>query len=186
MLNHNDLKKGILFIYNNQPYEVLEYSLNFKGRGHSTAQTKIKNLITGGVISQNFKGGDTFEETAIENKEFVFVYKHRDKFVFCEVNNKSKRIELSKEQIGSGCDFLKTNQEVVGIKFNNEIINIVLPIKICLKVIEAPPAVKGDRAEAGTKQVRLETGAIISAPLFIQEGDVVEVNTQTNEYVRRV
>jgi len=186
MLAHNDLKKGILFIYNDQPYEVMEYSLSFKGRGHSVVQTKIKNLVTGNVISQNFKPSETFEEAELENIKLVFTYTHRDKYVFSNPEDKSNRIELTQEQVGDSVKFLKQNQEVTGLKFNDEIINIALPIKIQLKVTQAPPAVKGDRAESGYKQITLETGAIINAPLFVKEGDLVEVNTSTMEYVRRI
>jgi len=88
--------------------------------------------------------------------------------------------------IGEGSKFLKPNQILTGIKFQEKIINIVLPIKVQLKVIEAPPGVKGERAQAGTKPVTLETGATINVPLFIETGDIIEVNTETGEYVRRV
>jgi len=186
MLSHNDLKKGVLFIYNRQPYEVMEYSLSFKGRGHSVVQTKIKNLITGSVTSQNFKPSETFEEAELTRVNLAFVYSNRDKYVFENPDNKSQRIELTSEQVGGGANFLKQSQEVEGLKFNNKIINISLPIKVTLKVTQSPPAVKGDRAESGYKQITLETGAIVNAPLFVKEGDAIEINTETMEYVRRV
>lgn len=186
MLAHNDLRKGTLFIYNSQPYEVMEYSLNFKGRGNSVVQTKIKNLVTGNVISQNFKPSETFEEAELERVKLAFVYSNRDKYVFENQSDKSQRIELTNIHVGAGANFLKQGQQVDGLKFNNKIINISLPIKITLKVIQSPPAVKGDRAESGYKQITLETGAVINAPLFVKEGDNIEINTQTNEYVRRV
>ena len=95
-------------------------------------------------------------------------------------------MELTKEQVGEGAQFLKQNQAVKGIIFNDKIIGIDIPVKVQLKVTEAPPAVRGNRAEAGTKQVTLESGAKINAPLFVENGDVVEVNTTNAEYVRRV
>ena len=110
----------------------------------------------------------------------------RNKFSFSEEENPQKRFELTEEQIGPATKFLKPNQIVKGIVFEEKIINIALPIKINLKVIEAPPGVKGDRSQSGTKQVVLETGAKINAPLFIKEGDIIEVNTETGEYVRRI
>lgn len=186
MLNHNDLKKGVLFIYNKQPYEVLEYSLSFKGRGSSVATTKIKNLITGNVISQNFKPSETFEEAEMESIKLVFIYSNRDKYIFSKLDDKSQRIELTSEQVGENADLLKENQQVNGIKFNGKIVNISLPIKISLKVTQAPPALRAGRSDAGTKQVTLETGVKINTPVFINEGDIIEINTQTREYVRRV
>lgn len=149
-------------------------------------QLRIKNLISGNVLSQNFKPSDVFEEADIEKKPLVFVYANKGRFVFCNPNNKAERLELKEEQIGNGSKFLKNNVEVEGVLFGGKVVNIVLPIKVNLKVVEAPPALRAGRAEAGTKQVILETGATINVPIFINEGDVLEINTETEEYVRRV
>lgn len=186
MLTHNDLKKGVHFILDNQPYEVLEFFPIKKAQGRAIVQTKIKNLITGAVFEKNFHQGDTFQEAEIEKIEIKFLYSHRDKFVFCEKENSSKRFELSKEKIGEPAKFLKQNEMVQGIVFKGDIINVSLPIKVCLKVIQAPPSFSGNTAQRGTKVVKLETGAEINTPLFIEEGDIIEINTQTGEYVRRV
>jgi elongation factor P len=186
MLSFSELKKGVKIIYNNEPYEIIEHSLMFKGRGHSTLAVKLKNLISGNIISTTFHPSDSFEEAEIEKIKAKFLYSHRDKYVFCEEKNPSQRFELTSETIGSASQFLKPNQVLEAIQFRGEIVNIVLPIKIQLKVVEAPPGVKGERAQAGTKQVTLETGAKINVPLFVEQGDIVEVNTETGEYVRRV
>jgi len=186
MLNHVDLKKGVQFIYNGYPWVVLESNLNFQGRGGSCMQIKMKNIITGNVLSQNFKPSDTFEEPDIENKNLLFVFANKGKFVFCNPQNKAERIELTEEQLGAGVKFLKSNVEVEGVLFQGKIVNIILPIKVVLKVVEAPPSLRAGRAEAGTKQVVLETGATINAPIFINEGDTIEINTETEEYVKRL
>ncbi|MDD5433246.1 MAG: elongation factor P [Candidatus Pacebacteria bacterium] len=186
MLSHTDLKKGTLFIYNGQPYEVVDFSLNFQGRGSSTSQIKMKNLITGNTLSQNFKSGDSFQEAEIEKKQIKFLYANKGEYFFCEAANPAKRFSLSKEQIGFGIQYLKENTLVDGLLFNEEIINVVLPIKVQLKVIEAAAYLRGGRATEGTKEVILETKTKIQAPSFIKEGDLVEINTETNSYVRRV
>ena len=186
MLSHNELKKGIKFILNNQLYEVLESSFVFKGRGSSFSQTKIKNLITGSVVSKTFHPGEKFKEAEIEKIKVKFLYCHRDKFLFCEEKNPAKRIELTKEIIGKNVIYLKPGEVVEGIKFQSEIINISLPIKVRLRVVEAPPGIRGDRAQGGTKTVKLETKAQINTPLFVKEGDVIEINTEKDEYVKRV
>lgn len=186
MLTHNDLKKGIRFILNEEPYEVLDSSFVFKGRGSSVVQTKIKNLITGDTLSRTFHPGEEFKEVEIEKIEVKFLYSHRERFFFSKKDSPSERFDLAKEVIGPSIQFLKPNQIVEGISFDNKIINVSLPIKINLKVTEAPPGIKGDRAQGGTKIVILETGAKINTPLFIKEGDMVEVNTETGEYVRRI
>ncbi len=185
MLTYTDLKKGIKIILDNQPYEIIEAVSLFKGRGHSVLQTKIKNLITGNAISRTFHPSDTFEEAEILKIKAKFLYSHREKFFFCEEQNPAKRFSLTEEQIGKPGNFLKPSQIAEGTIFKNKVVNISLPIKIYLKVIEAPPGIKGNRAESGTKIITLETKAKINAPLFIKEGDIIEVNTETGEYVRR-
>jgi len=158
----------------------------FKARGHSVLQVKLKNLITGTIISKTFHPSDTFEETKLSKIKAKFLYSHRDKFFFCEEGNPSNRFNLTREQVGSVVKFLKPNQIVEGIVFKDKIINISLPIKIQLKVKQAPPGIKGNRAQAGNKTVIIETGAEINVPLFIKEGDTIEINTETSEYVRRI
>jgi len=186
MLSHTDLKRGIRFIFDGQPYEVLESSFVFKGRGSSVVQTRIKNLITGNVISKTLHPGEEFEEVEIEKIKVKFLYSSREKFFFSKEKDPSFRFDLSKEVIGDAAAFLKPNEFVDGVQFQEKIINIILPIKVQLKVTEAPPGIKGDRAQGGTKTVTLETGANVDTPLFIEQGDVIEINTETGEYVRRV
>ncbi len=186
MLSHTDLKKSVRFILNEEPYEVISSSFVFKGRGSSIVQTKIKNLITGNTLSKTFHPGDQFEEAEIEKIKVKFLYSHRDKFFFCGEEDSSARFDLPKEVIGESYIFLKPNEIVEGIKFQDKTININLPIKVQLKVKEAPPGVRGDRAQGGNKAVVLETGAELNVPLFIKTGDIIEVNTEKGEYVRRV
>jgi len=186
MLSYSDLRPGVFFVLDGQPYEVLEFSFLRMQQRKPVAQTKIKNLISGKIISRNFQPNETFEEAQINYKDVKFLYSHREKFVFCEKNNPSQRFEINQEQIGDLSKFLKPNGEVEVIEYEGKIINVDLPIKMELKVIEAPPSIKGNTAQGGTKAVKLETGAMINAPLFIEEGDIIRVNTQTGDYVERV
>lgn len=186
MLSYFELRKGILFILEGQPYEVLEFQQVYKAQDAVVARTKIKNLISGKIVEKTFHKGDSFEEAEFEKLDVKFVYANRGKFVFSEVQNPAVRFELTGEQVGDGAKFLKANQLVAGIKFQGKIISIGLPIKVQLKVTEAPPGTKGDRAQSGTKAVILETGAQINVPLFVDMDDVIEINTETGEYVRRV
>jgi len=114
------------------------------------------------------------------------LYAHRDCYFFSDVNNPGKRFDLTKDQIGNAVRFLKQNQVVEALVFDGKVVNVSLPIKVQLKVTEAPPGIKGDRAQGGTKVVTLETGAQINAPLFVEAEDVIEINTETGEYSRRV
>ena len=186
MLNHNDLKKGVRIILDNQPYEVLESNIMKKAQRRPVIQTKIKNLVTGNVFSRNFQQGDVFEEAELEKLKAKFIYSHRDLFFFCQEEDPSKRFDLPAEKIGPQVKFLKQNQLLEMLLFKGEIINISLPIKVQLKVTEAPPGVVGDRAQGGNKTITLETGAKIQAPLFIETNDTIEINTEKAEYVKRL
>lgn len=186
MVTYDELKKGAQIIIDGQPYEIIESSLMFKGRGHSTLTAKLKNLLTGNAMSRTFQPSDAFEEAEILKFSAKFVYVHRGNYVFSTADNPSKRFELGKSQLGDNYRFLKTNQSVEALQFKDKIINIVLPIKCDYRVSEAPPGVKGDRSQSGNKQVTIETGAVINVPLFVEQDDIVEINTESGEYVRRV
>jgi elongation factor P len=186
MLNYYDLRRGVQFIMDGQPHEVLEFQQIKKARAAGLLQAKIKNLITGKILERTFHQGDTFEETEIEKISAKFIYANREKFVFSRIDDPSKRFELAENQIGPAAKFLAPNMEVEANIYEKQIIGVTLPIKVQLKAKEAAPGVKGNRAQSGTKAVVLETGATIQAPLFIQSGDILEINTETGEYSKRV
>ncbi len=183
-ISYSDLEKGSRIILNNQPCQIIECSSMFKGRGSSVLRTKVKNLASGEIFAHTFQSSDVLEEAEVEKISVQFIYSHRDSFVFNKRNK--ERISLSKDQVKDAALYLKPDQEISLLLFKDEIINIELPIKINLKVKEAPPAVKGDRSQAGTKLVTLETGAQLTVPLFVKQGDIIEINTERKEYVKRV
>ena len=149
-------------------------------------QVKLRNLKNGNVLNRTFHTGEEFEEAKLEKVQVKFIYENKGKYVFTEVSSSSKRFELSAEQIGTQVEFLIPNTTVEGLRFQEQILTITLPIKMNLKVKEAPPGIKGDRAVGGTKTAILETGAAVQVPLFVETGDEIEINTQTSEYARRV
>ena len=186
MLTHTDLKKGARFIYEGQPWEVLEAQLLKMAQRRPVIQSKIKNLISGTVKEKNFQQGDVFEEAELEKKNIKFLYSNKGLYFFSEENDPKNRFSFTEDQIGKQAKFFKPNSLVEGIIFDDKIINIIAPIKVQLKVKESPPGIKGDRAQGGTKLAILESGAEIQVPLFIEEGDTIEINTETGEYVKRV
>lgn len=169
-----------------EPYEVLEYAFLRMQACKPTAQTKIKNLITGKIVNKTFRQSDSLKEAELEYKKSKFLYSNRGEFVFCEADNPGKRFTLKEDQLGDEAKFLKQNTLIDAILFDENVINIILPIKIDLKVEEAPPRIKGATAAGGNKLVKLETGAEITVPMFIEAGDIVRVNTKTGEYAERV
>lgn len=186
MLSMNDLRKGVFFIFDGQPYEILSSQHLKMQQRRPVMQTKIKNLISGKITERNFQQSDSFEEADIRKKQVKFLYSHRGEFWFSEVDDQSKRFQLGDNIIGGSTAFLKPNTIVTALLFNNGIINIELPVKMDFKVIEALPSTRGNTAQGGTKQVKIETGAQINVPLFIEEGDIVRINTETGEYAERV
>jgi elongation factor P len=186
MLNYFDLRKGVKFLLEDQPYEVLDFQQIIKAQDATVIRTKVKNLLTGKVLEKTFHKGDKFEETESEKTTLKFLYGNRGKYVFCEETNTSKRIEFTAEKLGDATKYLVPNTLVDGVVYDEQVINITLPIKIRLKVTEAAPGVKGNRAQSGTKTAVVETGAEIQVPLFVVAGDVIEVNTETGEYTTRV
>lgn len=186
MLAHTDLKPGVQFIYEGQPWEVLDANAMKMAQRRPVIRTKIRNLVDGRVQEQSFQQGDMFDEADLQKKDIKYLYQTKGQYFFCEPNDPSKRFSFTGAQIGTQAKYLRPNEIVTGILFEDKIITFKLPIKVQLKVKESAAGIKGDRAQAGTKEAVLESGVTIQVPLFIEEGDVIEVNTETGEYVKRV
>jgi len=185
-LGVNELKPKTFFIFEGQPYEVLEtHHLKMQQR-RPVVQTRMRNLLNGKMLERNFAQSDIFEEADIERKEVKFLYNHREEYWFADPANSAQRFKLEKEIIGDKYKFLKANTLLEAVTFDGKIITIELPIKMDFKVVEAPPAIRGDTAQGGVKSVTLETGATVNVPLFIDEGDIIRLNTETGEYVERM
>ncbi|HEY4475631.1 MAG TPA: elongation factor P [Candidatus Paceibacterota bacterium] len=186
MLTYNELKKGVIFELDGQPYEVLDYEFLRMQQRKPVAKTKIKNLITGKIVERNFHQNENFAEVEIEKKPIKYLYNHRGEYWFAEIDNPGKRFSLKEATVGPAARFLKPNSEVKAVKFRENIINVEPPIKIDLKVKEAPPGIRGDTAQGGTKNAVLETGATVAVPLFVNAGDTIRINTETGAYVERI
>jgi elongation factor P len=185
-LGVNELKPKTFFLYEGQPYVVLEtHHLKMQQR-RPTVQVRMRNLINGKQLERNFAQSDIFEEADINRRNVKFLYAHRNEYFFSYQNDPSKRFQLGEDVLGNSPKFLKANTPLDAIEFDGNIITVELPIKMDLKVTEAPPAIRGNTAQGGVKQVTVETGAIINAPLFIEEGDIIRINTETGQYVERM
>lgn len=186
MLSYTDLKKGVIFLKDGEPYEVLDASFSRMQQRKAVVQTKIKNIATGKTYDVTLQASDSFEEAEIERKPLIFLYGHRNEYVLTDPANKKNRYTLGEDVLGDRTKWLKPNTEVVAVFYGEKLLGITLPIKMDLEVTEAAPGVQGDRSNAGTKSATLETGAVIQVPLFISTGDIVRVNTDTGEYTERV
>lgn len=168
------------------PYEVVDMHFLRMQQRKATVQTRIRNLITGKLLDRNFQASDSFEEAEIERKNAMFIYSAKEEYWFHDEGNPKNRFSLSAELVGDQGQFLKPNTKVQTMVFNENVIKVEIPIKMDFKVIEAPPAIRGNTSQGGTKVVVVEGGAKVNVPLFINEGETIRVNTTTGDYVERV
>ena len=186
MLEYNEILPKRVILMDGEPYEVLDAHVFRKQMRKPVNQTKLRHLITGKVTEQAFHQAEKVEEADLSTKEVKFLYHNKGEYWFCLPDNPGERFKLDEDTLGSGGQFLKPNAVIEALVFDEKIISVRVPIKVELLVKEAPPAVRGNTAQGGTKQIVLETGASVNAPLFINEGDLVRINTETGDYVERV
>lgn len=184
-MNITGLKLSTIITYKDEPCLIIASQHQKIGRGGAVVKTKLKNLITGQTLEKTFTEKDKFSEANIKKSQASFLYNDKENYFFMDSEN-YEQFSLPQEVIAEQKDFLKESQVVTILNYNNQPVAIELPIKINLKVIQAPPGIKGDSVSSTTKFVTLETGKKIKTPLFIKEGDLIKVNTQTEEYVERV
>jgi elongation factor P len=190
-LQYNEIREKKIIIYADEPAEVVESHVARTQQRKPQNQVKLKSLISGKTIAATFHVSDSADEADIDKREVTFLYHNKGEYWFCDPNDKANRFKLESTLVGDAAKFLKENGPVTALVWTNDddeekIIKLSLPIKMNFKVKEAPPAVRGDTSKGGNKNIVLENGATLSAPMFIKEGDVVSINTETGEYVERV
>lgn len=186
MLDYNEITVRKFISLDGEPYVVLSTHVFRKQQRKPVNQTKLRNLKTGKVVEHSFHQSERVEEADIESRKVKYLYNNRGEFWFCEENDPGKRFLIPESLIGEQTKFLKANTIVDLLSHNGQNIGFNLPIKMDLAVKEAPPGIRGNTAQGGTKSVVLETGAAVSTPMFINAGDIIRINTETGEYVERV
>ena len=188
-LDYDEIKPRKFIIHNSEPFEILESHVARTQKRKPQNQVKMRNLLNGKVVAESFHAAETAEEADISKREAKFLYVNRGEYWFCDPNDPAKRFQISDDILGDQTKYLKPNTLIDTKIFEYEdeerIIGITLPIKMTFVVKEAPPAIKGNTASGGGKLVTLETGAKVTTPLFIEEGEEIIVNTDTGEYVER-
>lgn len=184
MLGITELKTGRKIIWNGEPYQIIDYLHSMIGRGGAVMRTKLKNLITGAVIDITFAGAEKVEEAEISKSHAQFLYHDGDEYQFMDTVTYDQ-FSLSKNVLGNSALYLIEGMEVSILNWDGRPINVEIPVKVTLKVTDAPPGLKGDTASGGDKVVTLETGLQITTPLFIKTGDSLVINTEKGSYVSR-
>lgn len=168
------------------PYLVLSNNISKKDRQKASNNVRMKNLRNGNVIERTFHQSDVLEDAYLEKKTIKYLYTNRGESWFCEVNNPKERFSLSDDVVGDMAKYVPENSEVDALLFDDKIMSITTPIKVELKVKEAPDAVKGNTSSGATKEAILITGHKVQVPQFINVGDIVAINTETGWYTERV
>ena len=190
-LEYSEIREKKIIIHDDEPCEVVESHVARTQQRKPQNQVKLRSLISGKVFPATYHVSDSAYEADIEKREVIFLFTNKGEFWFCAVDEKANRFKLDEALMGASAKFLKPNNNVTALVWtdddeNEKIIKISVPIKMDFKVKDAPPAVRGDTSKGGNKIITLENGTTINAPMFINEGDTVSINTQTGEYVERV
>jgi elongation factor P len=180
----SDLRKGLKYEIDGYPYVIVGFEFKKPGKGQSLYKCKIKNMITGNLYERTYRSGDKFEKADLEEQEMEYLYSDKDEYHFMNTSN-YEQIFLTEEQLGDATDLLKDNTVCTILLHNGQPIGVTLPNFVVLRVTMSEPWAKGDTATGSTKPATLETGFEVQVPPFIDEGQLVKIDTRTREYVER-
>ncbi len=186
ILSYSEITAKKVITFDGGLYEVVSNHVARKDMGKPSNKTKLRNLKTGKVSDVTFHAAERVEEADLEEREVKFIYRNRGELWFCDPANPKDRFSIKEEVVGDSVQFLKPEMLVEMRSWEGELLGVQLPIKMDFKVTEAPPAVKGNTVQGGNKLVTLEGGATVNVPMFINEGDIIKINTDSGEYVERV
>ena len=185
MISATDLRKGVTFELNGDLYRVMEYHHSYIGRGSANVRTKLRNIRTGRTLERTFSANDKFQDVRLELRQVQFLYRDGDLYYFMDTET-YEQPALSVDLLGDRVDYLKDGLVLSISMHESQPLEIELPVTVDLEVIQTDPGVKGDTATGATKRATLETGLNIQVPLFVEQGDIVRVDTRTGEYLTRL
>ncbi len=184
MISVNDLKTGLTLELDNGLWSVVEFLHVKPGKGAAFVRTKLKNVETGQVVERTFRAGEKVGKATLDRREMQYLYKEGAEFVMMD-NETYEQLQVTETQVGDGVKYLKENMVVQILLHDGKIIGVDIPAHVVLQVTDTPPSEKGNTAQGGTKPATLETGAVVNVPFFISNGDMIRVDTRTNEYLDR-
>ncbi len=185
MLSTSDFRNGLKIEIEGEPYAIVEFQHVKPGKGGAFVRTKLKSIKTGSVIDRTFRSGEKFDEPNLEEKEMQYLYSTEGQYNFMD-NKNYEQISLTEEQLGESKKYMKENMNVKILFYNEKPLGVEVPMFVELKIVKTDPGFRGDTATGGSKPATLETGAIIKVPLFMNEGEIIKVDTRTGEYIERV
>ena len=185
MISTNDLRQGMFIVFEGRVCRVTHYEFYKPGKGSSIVRVKLRDMTTGQTLDKKWKGETKIEQAIVSRRSHEYLYRDGETFCFMDTRNYDQ-IALPLDTVEDILPFLKDNMEVDLVVHGETVLGVELPDFVELAVVEAEPGLKGDTASGGSKTVKLETGATINVPLFVEEGDVLKVDTRTREYVTRI
>jgi elongation factor P len=185
MITSNDFKRGVVIKLDGELFTVLEYQHVKPARGAAFVRTKLRSVRRGSVVDKTFRGGEKIEDVQIESKTMQYLYQEGDGLVFMD-NESFEQESIARDAVGNILDYIKEGDTVAASYYDGKVISIEPPTFVALKVIYAEPGIRGDTATNVTKPVKVETGAQIHVPLFVNQDDIIKIDTRTHEYVERV
>ena len=181
-----DFKNGLTIEWDGGVYQVIDFQHVKPGKGAAFVRTKLKNIgESGGVVEKSFRPTEKFDAAHIERKDMQYLYADGDMYNFMD-NETYEQIALSEDQVGDSLKFVKENDNVKMLSHNGEVFAIEPPLFVELEITETEPGVKGDTATGATKPATVETGATVLVPLFVGQGEKIQIDTRTGEYMKRV
>lgn len=180
-----DFRTGLTIETGGDIYQMVEFQHVKPGKGGAFVRTRLRNLRTGAVIDKTFRAGERMEQAVIERRNMQFLYRADDDYTFMDVES-FEQTTLPAERIGPGASYLKPDMEVGVVSYGDELLGVEVPNTVDLVVTQTDPGLRGDTATGGSKPAVLETGAVVNVPLFINEGDLIRVDTRSAQYVQRV
>jgi elongation factor P len=180
-----DFRKGLKIEINGEPFAVVDYEHVKPGKGAAFARTRIKSLVSGNVREQTFRVSDRIDGADVQERQMQYLYHDGEKYCFMD-NETYEQSLLTEDQVGETKGFLRENVEVSVLYYNGNPIGVELPIFVELRIAETQPGVRGDTASGGTKPAVLETGTTVQVPFFLNEGDIIKIDTRTGQYIERV
>jgi elongation factor P len=179
-----EFKKGLKIQFDGEPYSIVDFQHVKPGKGGAFVRTKLKHMRLGRVIDNTFRAGEKVALVDFDEKRMQYLYRD-DRYHFMDLDTYDQ-ISLSAEEVGEARDFLKENTEVEILFIDGSPVTVELPNFIELQIVKTDPGIRGDTASGGSKPATLETGAVVQVPLFLNQGDVVKVDTRSGEYLGRV
>ena len=185
MVSAGDFRNGLTIEYDGGVYQVIEFQHVKPGKGAAFVRTKLKNIKSSGVVEKSFRPTEKFENAHIERKDMQYLYSDSGMYNFMDTET-FDQIALSEDQIGDSLKFVKENEMLKILSHNGEVFAIEPPLFVELEVTETEPGIKGDTATGATQPSTVETGANVLVPLFVNQGDIIQIDTRTGEYMKRV